>query len=186
MNHKENLNLVFNLPELHPRSHMYDTSFKFVGPCIDTKLHVSGNLNQSSSSSSNSALSHLLDYFQPIDRDNIDNTKPILIYFSLGTVFNDNLDIFKTIIDGICLYFKKSKNSRKEIKIVISSGGLNENERINDLIVSNEFKDSFIVCKDVPQLDILERCSLFITHCGMNSINEAVYYGCPMVCINII
>ena len=90
MNHKENLNLVFNLPELHPRSHMYDTSFKFVGPCIDTKLHVSGNLNQSSSSSSsNSALSHLLDYFQPIDRDNIDNTKPILIYFSLGTVLKD-------------------------------------------------------------------------------------------------
>jgi UDP:flavonoid glycosyltransferase YjiC (YdhE family) len=33
----------------------------------------------------------------------------------------------------------------------------------------------------VPQLEILERCSLFITHCGMNSINESVYYGCPMV-----
>jgi UDP:flavonoid glycosyltransferase YjiC (YdhE family) len=178
MNHKENLNLVFNLPELHPRSHTYDSSFKFVGPCIDSKLHLSGNLNQSIS---DSVVSNLVDYFKPIDRENVDNKKPILIYFSLGTVFNDNLDIFKTIIDGICLYLKGVNSSRKQIKVLISSGGLNENERINDLIISNDFKDSFIVCKAVPQLEILERCSLFITHCGMNSINEAVYYGCPMV-----
>jgi UDP:flavonoid glycosyltransferase YjiC (YdhE family) len=27
------------------------------------------------------------------------------------------------------------------------------------------------------QLDILQRAALFITHGGMNSVNEALYYG---------
>jgi MGT family glycosyltransferase len=35
----------------------------------------------------------------------------------------------------------------------------------------------------VPQLEILERASLFITHGGASSLREAVYQGCPLLVI---
>ena len=35
----------------------------------------------------------------------------------------------------------------------------------------------------VPQLTVLRRASLFVTHGGMNSVNEALYYGVPMIVI---
>ena len=33
----------------------------------------------------------------------------------------------------------------------------------------------------VPQLEVLQHTDVFLTHCGMNSVNEALYYGVPMV-----
>jgi MGT family glycosyltransferase len=35
----------------------------------------------------------------------------------------------------------------------------------------------------VPQLEVLQRASAFITHGGMNSIHEALYYGVPLILI---
>lgn len=43
--------------------------------------------------------------------------------------------------------------------------------------------DNFMVYPFVPQLEVLQHANLFITHGGMNSINEAMYYGVPMVVI---
>ena len=37
----------------------------------------------------------------------------------------------------------------------------------------------------VPQLDVLKRASLFITHSGQNSTSESIHYGVPMVCIPV-
>ena len=42
---------------------------------------------------------------------------------------------------------------------------------------------NFIVRQNVPQLEILQRTSLFITHAGMNSASEALYYGVPLLAI---
>ena len=33
----------------------------------------------------------------------------------------------------------------------------------------------------VPQLDLLARVDLFVTHGGMNSVSEGLYYGVPLV-----
>jgi UDP:flavonoid glycosyltransferase YjiC (YdhE family) len=38
-----------------------------------------------------------------------------------------------------------------------------------------------LLLKHAPQLQILQRTSIFITHGGLNSIKEALYYGVPMV-----
>ena len=38
----------------------------------------------------------------------------------------------------------------------------------------------------VPQLEVLQHTDLFITHGGMNSVNEAMYYGVPMLVMPVI
>lgn len=42
---------------------------------------------------------------------------------------------------------------------------------------------NFTVDRHVPQLEVLEHASLFITHGGMNSTMESLYYGVPMVVV---
>jgi MGT family glycosyltransferase len=42
---------------------------------------------------------------------------------------------------------------------------------------------NFIVQGFVPQLELLQRTSLFVTHGGMNSVSEALYFGVPLVVI---
>lgn len=39
--------------------------------------------------------------------------------------------------------------------------------------------------KMVPQQDLLghPQCQLFVSHCGMNSVNEALFHGKPLICI---
>ena len=42
-------------------------------------------------------------------------------------------------------------------------------------------KENIKVYDHVDQLDILSRANVFITHCGMNSVSEALYYEVPLV-----
>lgn len=64
-----------------------------------------------------------------------------------------------------------------DVKVVMSIG---------KKIDINTFKDipsNFIVKNYVPQLEILKHADIFITHGGMNSINEGLYYELPLVLI---
>ena len=45
--------------------------------------------------------------------------------------------------------------------------------------------DNVYLVEIAPQLSILQRASLFVTHSGMNSTSESIHYGVPMVCIPI-
>ena len=38
----------------------------------------------------------------------------------------------------------------------------------------------------VPQIEVLSKADVFLTHCGMNSINEALCFGVPMVAMPFI
>lgn len=42
---------------------------------------------------------------------------------------------------------------------------------------------NFVVRASVPQLEVLEHADVFVTHGGVNSVMEAVWYGVPMVAI---
>lgn len=90
------------------------------------------------------------------------------IYISLGTVFNQSIDFYKLCFDA----FENTDHT-----IVMSIGNKTQ---ISDL---GEIPKNFIVKNYVPQTDVLQHTKLFITHGGMNSTNEGLYYGVPLIVI---
>ncbi len=42
------------------------------------------------------------------------------------------------------------------------------------------FSDNVIIKSHINQLEVLKHCDAFVTHGGMNSVNEALYFGVPM------
>ena len=93
-----------------------------------------------------------------------------LIYMSLGTVFNEKFNIYKLFIEAF--------GNSKEYQGIISIGKKND---IKDL---GEIPENIKVYNYVPQLQVLKQCDIFITHGGINSINEALYLNhLPLIVI---
>jgi MGT family glycosyltransferase len=91
-----------------------------------------------------------------------------LIYASLGTLFTNHLPFFRACVEA----FAESR-----YQVVMSLGSHVSLENLGPIPAN------FIVQASVPQLEILQRASLFITHGGMNSASEAMYYGVPLLVI---
>ncbi|WML58787.1 macrolide family glycosyltransferase [Neobacillus sp. PS2-9] len=89
-----------------------------------------------------------------------------VIYISLGTVFNQAIDFYK-------LCFEAFGNC--DHTVVMSIGNQSS---LNEL---GEIPLNFIVKNYVPQTEVLKYAKLFITHGGMNSTNEGLYYGVPLI-----
>lgn len=89
-----------------------------------------------------------------------------LLYISLGTVFNQAIDFYT-------LCFEAFGNS--DHTVVMSIG---ERTPIAEL---GEIPPNFMVKKYVPQTEVLKHTKVFITHGGMNSTHEGLYYGVPLV-----
>jgi len=95
------------------------------------------------------------------------SNEPIL-YISLGTVFNNQPDFFKMCFDAF---------GEQPWQVVLSIG------RYVDPTALGPIPDNFLISSYVPQLEILPRTRVFVTHGGMNSTMESLYYGVPMVVI---
>jgi zeaxanthin glucosyltransferase len=96
------------------------------------------------------------------------NGKP-LIYASMGTLQNQLTDVFQAIA-AACVDL--------DAQLVISLGGA----RVEDLPA---LPGKPIVVSYAPQLALLERASVAITHAGMNTALECLTYGVPMVAIPV-
>lgn len=95
-----------------------------------------------------------------------------VIYISLGTVFNRNINLLKTLINAL-----KSKGH----KIIISAGG---DDNIYTQLKSLQVSGNHVqVHKFVDQKKILRETALFITHAGMNSVYEGLYFEVPIILI---
>ncbi len=93
-----------------------------------------------------------------------------LIYASLGTVWGDRHDILHCIA-AACIDI--------EAQLVISLGGTGRVEELEEL------PGSPLVVEFAPQLQLLARATLTITHAGLNTTLESLSYGVPMVAIPI-
>lgn len=55
--------------------------------------------------------------------------------------------------------------------------------RQTDLATLGPVPENFLLSAYVPQLEILPRTQVFVTHAGTNSVVESMYFGVPMVLI---
>ena len=93
-----------------------------------------------------------------------------LIYASLGTVVNRFVDVFEKIAaacEGL------------DAQLVISLGGSATPESLPNL------PGNPLVVEYAPQLELLQKVTLTITHAGMNTTLECLTNGIPMVAIPI-
>ncbi|HWL25231.1 MAG TPA: macrolide family glycosyltransferase [Ureibacillus sp.] len=93
-----------------------------------------------------------------------------LIFISMGTVFNQQPELYTTCFEAF----------RKSPYIVILAVG-----KQTDIHQFDDIPSNFRVHQYVPQLEILEQADVFITHGGMNSSSEALYFGVPLVVIPV-
>jgi MGT family glycosyltransferase len=91
-----------------------------------------------------------------------------LIYVAVGTVYQANLEFFRACIEAF---------ADPQYLVILSVGRAIEPESLGTT------PPNFRVEQYVPQLSVLEQADLFITHGGMNSISESVFYEVPMIVV---
>jgi MGT family glycosyltransferase len=93
-----------------------------------------------------------------------------LIYASMGTILNGQPDVFRTIVAGVAKH--------KDTQLVLSIG----DQLPQDI---GPVPDNAIIVKKAPQLDVLKRSSVCITHAGLNTVLESLAFGVPQVAIPV-
>ena len=101
-----------------------------------------------------------------------EKTREKLVYISMGTVNNDMTVFYKNCIDAL-------KDS--DYQVVLSVGGQVDIKQLEEYVIKSESKAQFQVFPYVNQIAVLEKADAFITHCGMNSVSEALYFKVPLV-----
>lgn len=91
-----------------------------------------------------------------------------LIYVSLGTVSNENLDFFKTCIAAL---------GDSPYDVLISTGNSFEAGQFGTL------PENIAVKSWVPQSQVIQQADLFVTHGGVNSVHDGLFCGVPLLVV---
>ncbi len=100
----------------------------------------------------------------------IEKTKDKLVYISMGTVNNNMLTLYKECIAAF---------ADKDIQVIISAG------QDTDIAKMGELPQNIEVYHSVDQIAVLQKADAFVTHCGMNSVSEALYFGVPLAMLPV-
>lgn len=92
-----------------------------------------------------------------------------LIYISLGSILSSK-SFYKRCMKAF---------GNKKCSVILNTGVVKPEELVD--IPANVWAYSF-----VPQLEVLQYADLFITHGGMNSVNEAMDDGVPMLVLPLV
>ena len=172
--------IISIFPELQPGREDFDSSYNFVGPCVSEQA-------RSFDLKDDPEMKSFIDLFPEKDINTSSNNDSLkFIYMSLGTLYNDHMHIYEKAIKAVeefdlkpSLHFKSA-----QLRMIISVGDACFN-KLNEKISRGELKlpKNIIFRPKVPQIDILKRADLFITHCGMNSTCETIKYAVPIIAI---
>ena len=105
----------------------------------------------------------LREVYEPVERA----SNPT-VYISLGTVNNENITFYENCIEAL-----KDEN----LNVIMSVGNDTNIESLG------EIPNNFNIKNSVDQIAVLQVTDVFITHCGMNSVSEALYNGIPLVMV---
>jgi hypothetical protein len=100
----------------------------------------------------------------PLD---LQGTGPV-VYISLGTIHTAHTAFYKTCFEAFADY---------QARFILSVGRQTNIDGLGSIPLN------FKVYPFVPQLKVLQHTDVFISHGGMNSIHEGLYYGIPLVLI---
>ena len=126
--------LMLTSKEFHLSGDLLDKSFYFIGPSTIEKRAIDESFS--------------------FKKD----LKKKLIFISLGTLFNTNLDFYKICIEAF--------GDSDEFQVIMSVG------KVIDLKKFENVPKNFYIYNYVPQHQVLELTDIFISHGGLNSINE--------------
>lgn len=91
-----------------------------------------------------------------------------VVYVSLGTLFNADAAFYRSCYQAF---------ESEDFQVILSLGANVSKEDVGPP------PSNFLVRPHVPQLDVLQRAAVFVTHGGMNSVCESLFHGVPMVVV---
>lgn len=94
----------------------------------------------------------------------------LLVYCSLGSqshLYKESRDFFQTAIYAIA--------DRPEWQMLLSVGSHLKHEDFDDV------PPNALLVNSVPQIEVLKRASVMITHGGINTVKECIFMGVPMI-----
>lgn len=95
-----------------------------------------------------------------------EKNKGKLVYISMGTVNNDMMLFYKSCISAF---------ADTDYQVIMSIGNLVSVDEFGTL------PENISVFPQVDQIAVLQKADAFVSHAGMNSVSESLYYGVPMV-----
>ncbi len=98
--------------------------------------------------------------------EEIEKKRDKLIYISMGTVNNDMMPFYKACISAL---------RDTDYQVIMSVGNLVSIEDFGEL------PENISVFSHVDQISVLEKADVFVSHCGMNSVSESLYFEVPLV-----
>ena len=91
-----------------------------------------------------------------------------IVYVTLGTVYNRNLDVFRALLDGL---------RDEALNVVVTVG------RQNDPAVLGPQPPNVHVHRYIPQESLLPHCTAVVTHGGAGSTLGALAFGLPLLVV---